>query len=117
MRTQQLLDTVPEIAIDYRFMQTRMAQMLVSDLTNIRHKRDSVTVEDFDHFGEVRQRASQPINLIDDNDIDEPGPNVLQQPLQPRSLQGSARHPAVIVGSLDQAPAHTLLALDEGLAG
>ena len=42
------------------------------ELLGDRNERDPLGVEYFDHLGEVRQRAGQPVDLIDHHHIDEP---------------------------------------------
>jgi hypothetical protein len=54
-------------------------------------------VEHLDDLGEVRERAGQPVDLVDDDGIDRPARNISQQPLQGRPLQGAARETAIIV--------------------
>ncbi len=36
-------------------------------------------VEEFHQLGEVGERAGQPVDLVDDNDVDLPGPYVIQK--------------------------------------
>src|ERR1700730_17007966 len=35
-------------------------------------ERDGAGIEDLDHLGEIRQRARQPVHLINDDGIDQP---------------------------------------------
>ena len=43
-------------------------------------------IEQLDQFGEVGERASETIDLVDHNDIDLAGPYILQQALQRRPV-------------------------------
>ena len=38
-------------------------------------------VEEFDQLGEVGERAGQPVDLVDNDDVDPSSANVIQQPL------------------------------------
>ena len=59
----------------------------------------------------------QPVDLVDDDDVDPAGLDVGQQPLQRRPLQGAAGEAAVVVAVGHQHPALGALAGDVGLAG
>ena len=74
-------------------------------------------VEHLDQPGKVHQRAGQPIDLVDDDDVDLPRLDVGQQALQGGPLQRAAREAAVVVAVGHQKPALGLLAGDIGLAG
>ena len=39
-------------------------------------------IEQFDQLGKVGQRPRQAVDLVDDDDINLPGADILQQPLQ-----------------------------------
>jgi hypothetical protein len=45
-------------------------------------KGDAMGIERLDQLGEVRQRAGQPIDLIDDDDVDPPGLDIDEQVLE-----------------------------------
>ena len=72
---------------------------------------------DLDELREVHQRARQPVDLVDHDDVDQPLLDVGEQPLQRRPLQRAAGEAAVVVGLADQRPALGALAGDVGLAG
>ena len=74
-------------------------------------------VEDLDELGEVGERAREPVDLVDDDHVDEALLDVGEQPLQPGPLQRGAGDAAVVVGVAHQHPALRLLAGDVGLAG
>ena len=73
-------------------------------------------VEQLDQFGEVRQRAGQPIDLIDDDDDDPPSLNIGEQPLQGWPNRRAAGIAVVVVTIPNQSPALVRLASDVGLA-
>ena len=60
-------------------------------------ERHVVLVEQLDQLGEVRQRAGQAVDLVDDDDVDLAGPDVLQQPLQGRAVGIAAREAAIVI--------------------
>ncbi len=57
-------------------------------------------LENLDDLGEVRERAGQPVDLVDDDIIDPPGLDVLEQALERRALEGAAGDPAVVVATV-----------------
>jgi hypothetical protein len=65
----------------------------------------------------IGERAGQPVDLVDDDDIHPSCRNVGDQPLQGRPIHRRAGEPAIII-SLGQAyPAFMALTANEGLAG
>src|SRR6266581_3209842 len=58
--------------------------------------KDAPRVEDLDDLGKIGQRAGQPVDLVDDNNIDPPGRDVGKQPLQSGPIHRGAGEPAVI---------------------
>ena len=72
-------------------------------------------IEQFDQLGEIGQGARQAIDLVDDNDIDPVGSNVIEKLLQSRAVGGTARETAIIISSTNQYPAGMGLAADIGL--
>jgi len=73
-----------------------------------------VGIEELDQLGEVGKRSRQPVYLVDDDDVDLAGANVVQQPLEVRPVGRPTRVAAVIIARLDQSPAGMGLALDIG---
>ena len=71
-------------------------------------------IEQLDQLGKVRQRPGQAVDLIDDDDVDLPGADILQQPLQVRPVGRAAGVAAVVIAGADQGPAGMGLALDIG---
>ena len=57
-------------------------------------------IEELNHFGEVGERPRQPVYLVNDDDIDLAGADVVQQPLKVRSVGRPTRIAAVIVARL-----------------
>ena len=81
-------------------------------------KETSCSSKSFDQLGEVGKRAGEPVDLVDDDDVDLAGPDLVQQGLQGRAIQRSAGQPAIVEPiSGTQHPAFMRLALDIGLAG
>ena len=74
-------------------------------------------IEQFNQFGEVRQRPRQTVDLVDNDDIDLPGADILQQPLQVRAVGRPAGVSAIVIAGSDQGPAGMGLALDIGGGG
>ena len=71
-------------------------------------------VEQFDQLGEVGERAGQPVDLVDNDDVNPSSANIVQQPLERWPLQRAAGVAAVVVVGPDQLPALVGLALDVG---
>jgi hypothetical protein len=74
-------------------------------------------IEQFDQFGEVGQRPRQAIDLVDDNDIDLPGSDVVQKLLKVGTVGGPVGIPAIVIAGPDQGPAGVGLAPDLGGGG
>ncbi len=72
-------------------------------------------VEQLDQLGKIRQRAGQPVDLVDDDDIDLAVPDVRQKPLQGRALGRAPGIAAIVVAGANQGPAVMGLAADIGL--
>jgi hypothetical protein len=53
-------------------------------------ERDAMGVEQLDQLNEIRQRAGQPVDFVDNDDIDLAVPDVGQKPLQGRALGRAA---------------------------
>src|SRR6516165_2932911 len=68
-------------------------------------------------LAKIGERAGQPVDLVDDHDIDAPCRDVGEQPLQSRPTHRRAGEPAIIVPRAQAHPAFVALAADEGLAG
>jgi hypothetical protein len=81
-----------------------------------RDERHTLAVEDLDQPGKIGERPGQPVDFVDDHDIDAASPYVGEQALQRGPLHSSTREPAVVVAGSGQYPALVLLAADIGLA-
>jgi hypothetical protein len=64
-----------------------------------------VRIEQFDQFCEVRQRPRQTIDLVDHDDVDLAGADIVQQLLQIRTVGGPTGISAVVIARPDQGPA------------
>ena len=53
-------------------------------------------VEELDELGEVGERAGQPVDFVDDDDVDFSGPDLVQQRLQGRALERGAGEAAIV---------------------
>src|SRR5262249_48190956 len=82
-----------------------------------RYKRDTVGIKQLDELGEISERAGQPVDLVNQYDINLAGANIGQELLQCRTLERGAREGAIIVAGGDQPPAFGCLALDIGFTG
>jgi hypothetical protein len=76
-----------------------------------------VRLEQLHHLGEVSQAAGEPVDLVDDDRVEEPGLDVRHQRLEPGPLHRSTREPAIVIGPRKELPAFVLLSQDERLAG
>ena len=74
-------------------------------------------VKQLDQLGEVRQRPRQTIDLVDDDDVDLPGANVVQQLLKVGAMGGPAGVSSIVIAEPDQGPAGMGLAFDIGGGG
>src|SRR6202158_1329288 len=74
-------------------------------------------IEQLDQLGEVCQRPRQAVDLVDDNDVDLAGTDIVQQPLQVRSVSGPAGIPPIVIAGTDQGPAGMGLAFNVGGGG
>jgi len=50
-------------------------------------------IEQFDQLGEVGQRPRQTVDLVDDDDVDLPGANIIQQLLKVGAVGGPPEYP------------------------
>ena len=80
-------------------------------------ERHAMAVEQLDQLGEVGQRAGQTVDLVDDDDVDLSGADIVQQALQGWAVGVAAREAAIVVFGPDQRPAGMRLASDVGLGG
>ena len=78
---------------------------------------DRFSIKNLHKPGKIRQRPGQPVDLVDDDDVDPPNLDIGEQALQRRALQGGAGDAAIVVKGGQHDPALVLLARDIGLAG
>src|ERR1700694_1854331 len=71
-------------------------------------------IEQLDEFGEVPQRPCQTVDLVDNDDVNLPGTDIVQQSLQVRSVGRPAGVSPIVVAGTDQGPAGMGLTLDIG---
>src|SRR5271165_3767625 len=69
-------------------------------------------VEEIDQLGEVGERARQAVDLVDDDHVNSPCPNIVEQPPERRPFHRAAGIAAIVVPGADQLPALMGLALD-----
>jgi hypothetical protein len=74
-------------------------------------------IQTLDDAGEVRERPGEPVDLVDDDAVNEPVVDGGEQSLQRRTVEGATGEAAVVVGVRQQHPAFGLLALHVGGAG
>ena len=72
-------------------------------------------IEQLDQLGKVGERTGQAVDLIDDDDVDLAGPDILQQTLQGRAVGIATGEAAIVIFGPDQGPAGMGLAPDIGL--
>src|ERR1700730_4071144 len=78
---------------------------------------DTPLIEQLDQLGEGGERAGEAVDLIDHHDGDLASPDIGQELLQGRAVEGGSREAAIVIAVWNQAPALMRLALDVGLAG
>ena len=74
-------------------------------------------IEEFHQLGKIGERTGQPVDLVDDDDVDLAGADIVQQTLQGRAVGVAAGEAAIVVFGPDQGPAGMGLASDIGLRG
>src|SRR5262245_5149657 len=67
------------------------------ELLRDRDERYPMGIEQFDQLGKIGQRTGEAIDLVDDNDIDLLGSNVIEKLLQGRAIGGTSREAAVVI--------------------
>ena len=80
-----------------------------------RDERDAAGVEAFDQFGEVGQRAGQPVDLVDHDHVDPAFLDIGEQLLQGGPLHRAAGEAAVVIAIAQKRPAFVRLAPDKSL--
>jgi hypothetical protein len=85
------------------------------ELLRDRDKGRALGVEDLDDLGKVGERAGEPVDLVDDDDVDPPRLDLCEQLLQSGPIHCGAGEPAIVITIRQAHPAVVPLALDEGL--
>jgi hypothetical protein len=80
-------------------------------------ERDRLGIEGLDQLGEVGQRPGQPVDLVDDDDVDPAGVDILQELLKGRAIEIAAGIGGVVIMLGEGPPALRGLTLYIGLAG
>ena len=74
-------------------------------------------VEQLDQLGEICQRPGEAVDLVDNDDVNFPGADIVQQSLQVRSVSGPAGISPIVIARTDQGPAGMGLAFNVGGGG
>src|ERR1700722_7130277 len=85
------------------------------ELLSHRYERNAMGVEQLHQLGEVGQGAGEPIDLVDDDNVDPAIPDIREQSLQRRAFGRAPRIAAVVVAGADHGPAVMGLASDIGV--
>jgi hypothetical protein len=103
-----------------RPLQSCPAQLALDFLSPAQFEKREACLSTFSkqvQLGEVGERVGEAIDRIDHHYGDPGGPNIGQEVLQGRAIEGGTREPAIVVAIRNQAPVLMRLALDRGLAG
>jgi hypothetical protein len=87
------------------------------ELLGHRDEGDAVRVEGLDDPGEVGERAGQPVDLVDEQEVDPAALDIGQKALQRRSRHGAAGETTIVVWALDELPTLVSLAGGVGFTG
>ena len=71
-------------------------------------------IEQLDQLGEVGKRPRQTVDLVDDDDVDLAGADIVQQSLQVGTVGGPTGISAIVIAGPNQGLAGMGLALDIG---
>src|SRR5438874_13686205 len=74
-------------------------------------------IEQLDDLGEIRERAGQPVDLVNHYNVDLARRHISQQLLQSRALERGAGDRAIVIATGDRPPALLRLTLYICLAG
>src|SRR3977135_4005912 len=74
-------------------------------------------IEQFNQLGEIRQRSRQAVDFVDNNDLNLPGADIVQQLLKVGAVGGPAGVSPIVIAGADQSPAGMGLAFDVGGGG
>src|SRR5205085_399344 len=79
------------------------------ELLGHRDERHSLGIEKLDEPGKIGERPRQPVDLVDNDNVEPAGPDIGEQLLQRRPLHGATREPAIIIAASRQYPPLVLL--------
>ena len=82
-----------------------------------RHEGTFCCFKPFDQLREIRQRAGQTVDLVDDNHVDPSGVDVGEEVPEGGPFQRPAGDPAIVISGRHHLPALMSLAGDEGRTG
>ena len=71
-------------------------------------------IEQLDQLGKIRQRPRQAVDLVDDDDVNLAGADIIQQSLKVGAVGGPAGVSPIVISGPDQGPAGMGLAFDVG---
>ena len=96
---------------------SRPIDVVVFELLGDGDERDVVLIEKFDQLGKIGERTGQAIDLVDDDDVDLAGADIVQQTLEGRAVGIATGEAAIVIFGPDQGPAGMGLTADIGLRG
>jgi hypothetical protein len=91
---------------------SRPIDVVVLKFLSFAYERNIIFFEYFDNPCEVCQWAREPVDLVDEDDVDPAGLEIAQQPLQRWAFHGATGKPGIVVAVADKDPALMFLAQD-----
>src|SRR5262252_1800441 len=70
-----------------------------------------MSIEQLDELGEISERAGQPVDLVNQHNVDSARAHLGQEPLQSRAVERGTGECTIVVAAGDQPPAFVRLAL------
>jgi hypothetical protein len=117
-RTLSLMTSRSNWAKDKRtFSVSRPMLVVVLNCWMIETKETTAAVKDLDELGKIGERPGQPVDLVNDNDIDLACLDIGDEPFEGRPLHRAPGISAVIIERWQHRPAFVLLGENEGGAG
>src|ERR1700747_3070171 len=95
----------------------RPIEVVVLNCCVTENERHTLCIEELDQPGKIGERPGQPVDLVDNDDVDPARPDIGEQALQRWPLHVAAREPAIVIAVSRQQPTLVLLAANVGLAG
>jgi hypothetical protein len=87
------------------FKVRRSIDVVVLNCCVDRSKGRASGIEDLDDLGKIGERAGQPVDLVDDDNINPPRSDVGEQPLRSRPIHRGAGEPAIVISLGQGCPA------------